>query len=148
RGGGGQSDSNSQKSIDYNHPPMAGEEPGRVAEPVAAPPSARTALWILIALAVLSPWPFGSTPPWAVGAITWITLLAAIAVSLEQARRGVLFVARPPLWPAAVLAAVGLLQLVPLPSGLHALVAPGSSAVWHPAEPAAAALLGASARPT
>jgi len=60
---------------------MAGEEPGRLAEPVAAPSSARIALWILIALAILAPWPFGSTQPWAVRAVTLIALVTAIAVS-------------------------------------------------------------------
>src|SRR5882724_11856620 len=49
--------------FDYNAPPMAGEVPVRVAE--SAPPSARLALWTLIALAVVSPWPFGSAPSWA-----------------------------------------------------------------------------------
>jgi hypothetical protein len=46
---------NSQNPIDYNHPPMAVEEPGRVAESAAPHPSARLALWILVALAVLTP---------------------------------------------------------------------------------------------
>jgi len=126
---------------------MAVEEPGRVAESAAPPPSARFAFWTLIALAVLSPWPFGSTPSWAVQAITWISITTAVVVSLAQAWRGALCLPRAPLWPVAILVAIGLIQLVTLPAGLHAAVAPGSAAVWHPAEPAAAALLGSRARP-
>ncbi|HEU0106634.1 MAG TPA: O-antigen ligase family protein, partial [Vicinamibacteria bacterium] len=125
---------------------MAGEAPGRVAES-GTPPSARFALWTLIALAAVSPWPFGSTPSWAVRSLTWISLATALVVSLAQVRRGALGLPRAPLWPVAILVALGFTQLVPLPPGLHALLAPGSAAVWHPAEPAAAALLGSRARP-
>ena len=126
---------------------MAVEEPGRVAESAAPPPSARLALWILVALAVLAPWPFGATQPWAVRAITLIVLATAIIVSLEQARHGALWLPRAPLWPAAILVALGFIQLVPLPAGLHAILARGSAEVWHPNEPAAAALMTARARP-
>jgi O-antigen ligase len=126
---------------------MAVEEPGRVAESAAPPPSARLALWILVALAVLAPWPFGSTPSGAVRAVTLIALTTAIVVSLTQARHGALVLPRVPLWPVAILVALGFIQLVPLPAGLHASLAPGSAEVWHPDEPAAAALLTATARP-
>jgi O-antigen ligase len=126
---------------------MAVEEPGRVAEAAAPPPSAGLALWILVALAVLAPWPFGSTPPWAVRAVTLIALTTATVVSFAQARRGALCLPRGPLWPVAILVALGFVQLVPLPAPVHALVAPGSAAVWHPSEPAAAALLTGRARP-
>jgi len=125
---------------------MAGEAPGRAAES-GTPASARFALWTLIALAAVSPWPFGSTPSWAVRSITWIALATALVVSLAQMRRGALSLPRAPLWPVAILVALGFMQLVPLPAGLHAVLAPGSAAVWHPAEPAAAALLGTRARP-
>ena len=118
-----------------------------MAESAAPPPSARLALWILVALAVLAPWPFGSAPPWAVRAVTLIALATAIAVSLAQARQGALFLPRVPLWPVAILVALGFIQLVPLPGALHAILTPGSAQVWHPDEPAAAALLTASARP-
>jgi len=64
-----------------------------------------------------------------------------------RAGRGGLPVPALPLWPALGLVALGLAQLVPLDASLHALVAPGSGAVWHPAEPAAAAVLGSGARP-
>jgi O-antigen ligase len=125
---------------------MAGEAPGRAAES-GTPPSARFALWTLIALAAVSPWPFGSTPSWAIRSITWIALATAVVVSLAQVRRGALCLPRAPLWPVAILVTLGFMQLVPLPSWLHALLAPGSAALWHPAEPAAAALLGTRARP-
>ena len=126
---------------------MAGEEPGRLAEPVAAPSSARIALWILIALAILAPWPFGSTQPWAVRAVTLIALVTAIAVSFEQARRGALHLSHGPLGPVAVLVALGFIHLIPLPAGLHAILAPGSAAVWHPEGAATASLLTSKARP-
>jgi O-antigen ligase len=126
---------------------MAVEEPGRVAESAAPPPSARLALWILLALAVLAPWPFGSTPAWAVRAVTLIALGTAIVVSLAQARQGALSLPRAPLWPLAAVVALGFIQLVPLPAGLHAILAPGSAEVWHPSEPAAAALMTEKARP-
>jgi hypothetical protein len=116
---------------------MAVEEPGRVAESAAPHASARLALWILVALAVLGPWPFGSTPPWAVRAVTLIALATALVVSLVQARHGSLFLPRVPLWPVAILVALGFIQLVPPPAGLHAFLAPGSAEVWHPVEPAA-----------
>jgi O-antigen ligase len=47
----------------------------------------------------------------------------------------------------AVLVALGFLHLIPLPAGLHAILAPGSAAVWHPEEAAAASLLTSKARP-
>jgi O-antigen ligase len=125
---------------------MAGEAPGRAAES-GAPPSAHFALWTLIALGAVSPWPFGSTPSWAVRFITWISLVTAVVVSLDQVRRGALGLPRAPLWPVAILVSLGFMQLVPLPAGLHPVLAPGSASVWHPAEPAAAALLGTRARP-
>ena len=126
---------------------MAGEEPGRAADPVAAPSSARIALWVLIALAVLAPWPFGSTPPWAVRTVTLIAGGTAIVVSFDQLRHGAVCVSRAPLWPVALLVALGFIQLIPLPAGLHAILAPGSAAVWHPEEVAAASLLTSKARP-
>src|SRR5439155_21077594 len=135
-----------QKPFDYNDPPMAGDATGRAAES-GTPPSARFALWTLVALAAVAPWPFGSTPSWAVRSITWISLATAVVVSLAQVRRGALCLPRVPLWPVAILVAAGFMQLVPLPAGLHAVVAPGSASVWHPTEPAAHAVLGPRARP-
>ena len=42
---------------------------------------------------------------------------------------------------------IGVVQLIPLPLPLHQLLAPGSAEIWHPSEPAAAAVLGAGMRP-
>jgi hypothetical protein len=50
-------------------------------------------------------------------------------------------------WPARGFLALALAQLVPLPEPVHRLLAPGSHAVWHPADPEVARLLGAGARP-
>src|SRR5204863_4132475 len=49
--------------------------------------------------------------------------------------------------PVALFLGIGVLQLAPLPRGLHALLAPGSAAVWHPGVPEAAAVLGEGWRP-
>src|SRR5258707_840945 len=118
---------------------MAGEVPGRAAES-GTPPSARFALWTLIALAAVSPWPFGSTPSWAVGFITWISLATAVVVSLAQVRRGALCLPRAPLWPVAILVALGFMQLVPLPAGPHALLALGlGGGLWRQAASAPSA---------
>ena len=54
---------------------------------------------------------------------------------------------RRPLCFALGLWLLGALQLVPLPRALHALLAPGSASVWHPAEAAAAAVLGPGPHP-
>ena len=51
------------------------------------------------------------------------------------------------LWPLAGLLALALLQLVPLPEPLHRVLAPGSHAVWHPADPELARLLGGGRAP-
>jgi O-antigen ligase len=49
--------------------------------------------------------------------------------------------------PFVALAALGVLQLVPLPPALLGWAAPGSADRWHPGEPAVAAVLGHVARP-
>jgi len=51
------------------------------------------------------------------------------------------------LWPLLGLWTLAVLQLVPLPEGLHHWLAPGSAAVWHPDVPAAAAVLGPGPHP-
>jgi O-antigen ligase len=102
------------------------------------------ALVVLVLLAVLSPWPLGSVDPRVVWAVTVVTLASSLLVLLCQQEN----VAREPAFVAVTcLPALALLQLVPLPAFLHALLAPGSAAVWHPAEPAAAAVLGFGPRP-
>jgi O-antigen ligase len=117
--------------------------------PQASEPSASAALalFALVALAVLSPWAFGGVTTVGSLAITAVSLGTALAVAAHQAWRGGVSLAGVPLWPLAVLLGLGLLQLVPLPPGVHYLLAPGSAAVWHPSDPASAALLVAVGRP-
>ena len=52
-----------------------------------------------------------------------------------------------PYWPLFGLVGLAALQLVPIPPALHVLIAPGSHSLWHPSEPAAAAVLGSGWRP-
>jgi O-antigen ligase len=109
--------------------------------------SSTFALGVLVVIAVVSPWLFGAVQPWAILAVTTTGLLAAaVALGLGAVRGGV---ERPslPLWPLLAFVVLGLTQLIPLPSAIHALLAPGSHAVWHPVETAAAAVLGEGAHP-
>ncbi len=105
-------------------------------------PSSRLALTVLVGVAVVSPWPFGSVQPWAILALTTAGLLTGVVALGLGAVRGDTTGPAVPLWPLAGFVALGLAQLVPLPPAFHAVLAPGSHAVWHPAEPAAAAVLG------
>jgi O-antigen ligase len=100
-----------------------------------------------VAIAVLAPWPFGSVRPAALLAVTALALLAGALALLAGAGRGGVILPAVPLWPLAGFVVLALLQLVPLPDGLHALVAPGSRAVWRPSVPEVAAVLGTGARP-
>jgi O-antigen ligase len=113
-------------------------------EPV---PSAILCLGVLVLVAVASPWLFGAVQPWAILSVTALGLLtAAFAFALDTLGPGA---ERPafPLWPIVGFVGLGLAQLVPLPPAIHAIVAPGSHAVWHPVVPAAAAVLGEGAHP-
>ena len=108
---------------------------------------ANLALVALAGIAVLAPWPFGAVLPTALLAVALLALGAgAVALAAGAGRGGVLLPAVP-LWPLAAFLAIPALQLVPLPDAVHAVVAPGSHAVWHPAEPAVVAVLGAAPRP-
>ncbi|MGD8894931.1 MAG: O-antigen ligase family protein [Acidobacteriota bacterium] len=110
-------------------------------------PSSILALGVLVAVAVISPWLFGAVQPWAILTVTAVGLLVvALALGWSALGPGT---ERPalPLWPLLAFAALGLAQLVPLPPALHALLAPGSYEVWHPAPTAAAAVLGETAHP-
>jgi len=114
------------------------------AEPV---PAASLALATLVALAVLSPWAFGGVLPGTRLTLTLAALLVAALVLLAGATRGGPALPAVPLWPLAGFLTLALFQLVPLPPSLHRLLAPGSHAVWHPADPDVARLLGAGACP-
>jgi O-antigen ligase len=103
---------------------------------------ATLALVALALLALLSPWPFGSVQPWAIRLLAACSLGAALVALLGGLGRG-LVLTDAPLWPLLGFVLLGLFQLVPLPGPVLALVAPGAAAVWYPAEPSAAAVLGA-----
>ncbi len=118
----------------------------RTVEP-ALPGASPPALIVLVALAILSPWFFGSVHPLAVRILSGVSLSATLLAVVAAARRGGLALPAVPLWPALALLAVGLIQLVPLPPALHAILAPGSCSVWHPGEPAAANVLGPGPHP-
>jgi O-antigen ligase len=85
-------------------------------------------------------------PP-AVRAITLASLAAALVALALDARRGRAVAIPIPLWPVAGLWLVGVGQLVPLPPAVHSWIAPGSAAVWHPDNVAAATVLGSDPRP-
>ena len=108
---------------------------------------AGAALTALVVLVAASPWPMGGAPPWAARTLTAVALTSSALVLGLQTLNG--RVALPPkvYWPLYGLAGLGAVQLVPLPPALHALVAPGSYSLWHPSEPAAAAVLGQGWRP-
>ncbi len=108
--------------------------------PEGAGPST-LALVALVVLAVLSPWPFGSVRPWATELLTVLALSTAIVALALALARG-MSLTDVPLWPWLGLLGLGLLQLVPVPAPLHAWLAPGSAAAWHPADGTAAAVLG------
>jgi O-antigen ligase len=118
--------------------------PGGVAE--EADSASSWALGALVVLVVIAPWPFGSVRPWTTELLTVTALVAALVALLGGLSRGA-SLPDVPLWPLVGFLGLGLAQLVPLPAGLHSLVAPASAAVWYPAEGAAAAVLGAGARP-
>jgi O-antigen ligase len=105
------------------------------------------ALAVLVLLVVLTPWPFGSAHPLATRVVSVMALVAAFVVVARGLRGDPAEVPAFPAWWVGGLLALAVLQLVPLPAGLHTMLAPGSAAVWHPAEPEAAGLLGAGPRP-
>jgi O-antigen ligase len=104
-----------------------------------APKASLIALMALALIAVLAPWPFGSAHPVAEKAVSAVVLASSSLVLALQAARGAV-VPNLPGWPFLGLLAIGVLQLIPLPAALHALVAPASHQLWHPAAPAAAVL--------
>ncbi len=106
----------------------------------------RLALTVLVTLVVLSPWPFGGAHPVVARGIAVVALVTSVVV-LGLSWRQPLFLPRAVLWPIAGLWLLGLLQLVPLPHPLHQALAPGSTAVWYPSNPVAAAVLGSGPHP-
>jgi hypothetical protein len=108
---------------------------------------ASLALGVLVAVAVLAPWSFGAVLPAALLAVTTAGLLAAALALASGAVRGGVRLPAIPLWPLLGFLALGLAQLLPLPPALHSLAAPGSFALWHSGDPAAAAVLGPGAHP-
>ena len=115
-----------------------------------APPGGRSstlALVVLVLLSVVSPWAFGAVTPDSRRVVTLVALVAVALALVAGALRQRVALPALPLWPLAGFLALALLQLVPLPPRLHRLIAPGSFAVWHPADPAIAEVLGAGAHP-
>jgi len=114
----------------------------------SAPAGSKVALTVLVALVVLSPWPFGSVHLRTTQAIALISLVTALGAFLWDGwHRQLQLPPRAILWPLLGLWALAVFQLIPLPEGLHRWLAPGSAAVWHPAVPAAAAVLGPGPHP-
>ncbi|HSD27124.1 MAG TPA: hypothetical protein VLL75_07445, partial [Vicinamibacteria bacterium] len=117
-----------------------------VSRPAQPGSSSSLALAVLVAIAVLAPWPFGAVRPGALLLVAALALVGGAVALASGARRGV-WLPAVPLWPLAGFLSLALLQLVPLPDTLHVLVAPGSHAVWRPSAPEVLAVLGAAARP-
>src|SRR5436309_2158315 len=110
-------------------------------------PAAAAALAVLVLLVALTPWPFGSAHALSTRVVSVVALLAVLGVARQGFRGRSLEVPTFPAGWVGGLLALAVLQLVPLPPGLHALLAPGSAALWHPGEPAAAGVLGSGLRP-
>ncbi len=102
---------------------------------------------VLVAISVLAPWAYGAVQPTATRAVVAAGLLAAVAALAIGALCGGLRLPAVPLWPLAAVVGLALLQLLPLPGPAHHLLAPGSWAVWRPADATAAIVLGDGARP-
>jgi O-antigen ligase len=112
------------------------------------PAGSKVALAVLVALVVLSPWPFGSVHLRTTQAIALVALTTALGAFLWDGwRRRLQLPPRAILWPLLGLWALAVFQVVSLPEGLHRWIAPGSAAVWHPDVPAAAAVLGPGPHP-
>jgi O-antigen ligase len=112
------------------------------------PSGSKVALAVLVALVVLSPWPFGSAHLRTTQAIALISLATALGAFLWDGwHRQLQLPPRAMLWPLLGLWALAVFQLVPLPEALHRAIAPGSAEVWHPHVPAAAAVLGPGPHP-
>jgi len=89
----------------------------------------------------------GATTPAALLAVTLVALVAAALALAAGALRGGAALSAVPAWPLAAFLSLAALQLLPLPGAVHRLIAPGSHAVWHPADALVAGVLGPGARP-
>jgi O-antigen ligase len=97
---------------------------------------------VLVAAAALAPWPFGSTPPRVYQALGVALLAGALLGVLARLLRRESLDVPSAIRPVGALLGLGALQLIPLPRRLHALVAPGSAAYWHPTDAVVSAVLG------
>ena len=91
--------------------------------------------------------PSAASPCAPTRAITIIGLLTSLAVCLWPARAGRPALPGKVVWLLLGLWLLAVFQLVPLPRALHAWIAPGSGAIWYPAEPATAGVLGGGPHP-
>ena len=126
--------------------PVAADGVARAAAPTPDIGS-RTALGILTALVVVSPWPFGSVPLRVTQGIALLTLAIALVIASRWLGKDAIALPRELYWACLGLWTLAVLQLLPVPGLLHAWLAPGSATIWHPSEPAAARVLGAGPRP-
>src|SRR5207247_2823667 len=78
-----------------------------------SPKSSSLALFVLVGLAVLSPWPFGSVHPLAVHFVTLVPLTTSALALAWAPREGGLRLPALPLLPLFGLLAPGLLHLLP-----------------------------------
>jgi O-antigen ligase len=104
-------------------------------------------LAVLVAVALGSPWAFGSVDPLPRFLVVLVASSACALAAAWSAARGGVPLPGVPLWPLMALLALGALQLVPLPPPLLRLVSPGSAVVWYPDVGAARAVLGGGWRP-
>jgi O-antigen ligase len=114
----------------------------------SVPTGSKVALAVLVALVVLSPWPFGSVHLRTTQTIALVSLATAFGVFLWDGwHRQLPLPPRAILWPLLGLWMLAVFQLIPLPEAFHHWLAPGSAAIWHPDVPAAAAVLGPGPHP-
>ena len=115
---------------------------------LSAPAAAHgVAVWILVGMAVVSPWAFGSVLPLAAQMVAVLALLGAVYAAARSPEAVAQSFDVFPAWPLGAILGLTLLQLIPLPAGAHSVLAPGSAAVWRPADPTVAAVLGAGPHP-
>jgi O-antigen ligase len=110
-------------------------------------PASSLALLVLTVVAVGAPWAFGSVDPQPRFVLVLLSLGASAFVILLSWRRRDFGLPVLPTWPLAGLLALGLLQLAPMPMSWLRLLAPGSAALWHPADASVRSVLQEGFRP-